>query len=344
MIYRRSIDRILTNCQIDLGSRIINSTFAHSSVKMNAPPRVSVVMSVYNGADRLLDTLKSILNQEPVDLEFIIVNDGSTDETLSILQRYAEKDDRLRIIDQENRGLTRSLIRGCNEARGEFIARQDAGDISLPGRLQKEVDFLIRHPDVVLVSCGTRFVDSQGEYVHEVIQTDIEAREGLGRHTLAEIRGPSHHGGTMFRRRVYEKAGGYRSQFRVAQDLDLWTRLMEHGEHAALHEILFVAELSPDSISSTKGALQANTAVLILECTRRRNCGGDETSLLEKAEALGINRKKDSKRSKRADFFYFLGSCTASDNKNRAHLYFRESLKNNPFHLRALFRYLRTTF
>jgi len=311
---------------------------------MNALPQVSVVMSVYNGADRLVDTLNSILNQEGVDVEFIVINDGSTDETPSILRRYAKKDNRLRIIDQTNRGLTRSLIRGCNEARGEFIARQDAGDISLPGRLQKEIDFLVSHPDVVLVSCGTRFVDPRGECVHEVMQSEDEAREGLGRHTLAEIRGPSSHGATMFRRRAYEKAGGYRSQFHVAQDLDLWTRLMEHGEISALQEILFVAELSPDSISSTKRALQISTAVLILECARRRNNGGDETSLLKKVETLGIHRARNNKCFKRAGFFYFLGSCTASENKYRAHVYFRESLKNNPLHIKALFRYLKTIF
>ena len=311
---------------------------------MNAPPRVSVVMSVYDGAGKLANTLSSVLNQEGVDLEFIVVNDGSTDETLSILRRYAEKDNRLRILDQANGGLTRSLIRGCNEARGEFIARQDAGDISLPGRLKKEFDFLTSHPDVVLVSCGTRFIDPRGECVHEVMQPEDEAREGLGRHTLAEIRGPSHHGGTMFRRRIYKMAGGYRSQFQVAQDLDLWTRLREYGEHAALNEILFVAQLSPDSISSTKRALQIKTAVLILECARRRDRGGDETSLLEKAEMLEISCKRNNKRLKRADFFYFLGSCTACENKDRARVYFRESLKNNPFHMRALCRYLKTVF
>lgn len=301
-------------------------------------------MSVYNGADRLVDTLNSILNQEGVDFEFIVVNDGSTDETLSILRGYAEKDDRLRIIDQANKGLTRSLIRGCNEARGEFIARQDSGDISLPGKLRKEFDFLVSHPDVVLVSCGTRFVDPRGKCIYEVMQPDSEAKEGLQRLTLAEIRGPSHHGSTMFRRRIYEQAGGYRSQFQVAQDLDLWIRLNEHGEHAALQEILFVAGLYPDAISSTDRALQINTTVLILECARRRRHGGDETSLLEKAETLEINRTRNSKRLKRADFFYFLGSCIAYENKDRAHVYFGESLKNNPFHIRALFRYLKTAF
>ena len=90
-------------------------------------PEVSVVMSVYNGASHLFATLDSILSQEGVKFEFIVVNDGSSDKTGRILNDYAQRDSRLRIIHQENTGLTRALIRGCDAARGEFIARQDAG-------------------------------------------------------------------------------------------------------------------------------------------------------------------------------------------------------------------------
>ena len=123
-------------------------------------PEVSVVMGVYNGGDSLSRTLESVLSQQGVDLEFIVVNDGSTDNTLSILNDYSEKDNRLRVLDQENSGLTRSLIRGCAEARGEFIARQDAGDISLPGRLRKQLDLIQKNPDVVLVSCWYQLLDN----------------------------------------------------------------------------------------------------------------------------------------------------------------------------------------
>ena len=104
---------------------------------MNTNPEVSVVMSVYNGASHLAATLDSILSQEGVELEFIVVNDGSSDKSGQILNDYAQRDSRLRIIHQENTGLTRALIRGCDAARGEFIARQDAGDISLPGPIEK---------------------------------------------------------------------------------------------------------------------------------------------------------------------------------------------------------------
>src|SRR5262245_3000266 len=100
---------------------------------MNTVPDVSVVMSVYNGADRLHETIESILSQDGVSLELIIVNDGSTDGSEIVLDKYARREQRLRILHQGNQGLTRALIAGCAAARGEYIARQDAGgDISLP--------------------------------------------------------------------------------------------------------------------------------------------------------------------------------------------------------------------
>src|SRR5438445_3821400 len=92
---------------------------------MNTYPEVSVVMGVYNGASHLAATLDSILSQDGVELEFIVVNDGSTDESAEILNCYASRDSRVRVIHQDRAGLTRALISGCDAARGEFIARQD---------------------------------------------------------------------------------------------------------------------------------------------------------------------------------------------------------------------------
>src|SRR5450759_1549651 len=119
---------------------------------MSRNPEVSVVMSVYNGASHLAATLDSILSQEGVKFEFIVVNDGSSDKTGQILNDYAQRDSRVRIIHQENTGLTRALIRGCDAATGEFIARQDAGDASLPGRLARQLDVFRNNPHVVMTS------------------------------------------------------------------------------------------------------------------------------------------------------------------------------------------------
>ena len=123
-------------------------------------------MSVYNGASDLPITIDSILSQEGVEFEFIVVNDGSSDKSGQILNEYAQRDGRLRIIHQENTGLTRALIRGCDVARGEFIARQDAGDVSLAGRLKSQVALLREYGDCVLVSCWTEFIGPHGEFLY----------------------------------------------------------------------------------------------------------------------------------------------------------------------------------
>src|SRR3569623_742811 len=105
-------------------------------------PQVSVVMGVYNGAAALPATMRSVLDQEGCALEIIVVDDGSSDDTPRLLDEWAARDARLRVIHQANTGLTGALIRGCGEVRGEFIARQDCGDRSLPGRLRSQAALL----------------------------------------------------------------------------------------------------------------------------------------------------------------------------------------------------------
>ena len=128
-------------------------------------PDISIVMSVYNGADRLRETMESVLSQEGVSLEFIIVDDGSTDGSNVILGNYARHDARVRILYQENQGLTRALIRGCEAAKGKYIARQDAGDISLPVRLRLQKAVLDQYEDCAFVSCWTSVIGPRDEYL-----------------------------------------------------------------------------------------------------------------------------------------------------------------------------------
>src|SRR6056297_3621885 len=107
---------------------------------MSARPDVSVVMSVYNNADSLPAALESILSQEGVALEFIVIDDGSTDGSGTILDEAAARDPRLKVIHKQNEGLTKALIEGCAMASAPWIARQDADDLSLPGRLKAQLD------------------------------------------------------------------------------------------------------------------------------------------------------------------------------------------------------------
>jgi len=306
--------------------------------KMDSRAQVSVVMCVYNGLPRLLKTLDSILSQDGVDLEFIVVNDGSTDGSFAVLQEYAVRDGRLRIINQKHYGLTQSLIRGCAEAKGKFIARQDAGDVSLPGRLKKELSMFLADPKLALVSCGTRFCGPDGEFLYDEQKSSHEADEALRSPDLATLRGPASHPSTMFRREHYLRAGGYRPQFEVAQDLDLWTRLVELGRHEVVQEVLYEAILAPGTISGDKRVQQEATKKIIAECMRNRMTTGDDSEQLEQAARIIGDKARFNRRKTDADFYYFLASCLRAKNPRRSRHYLMAALKRNPFHFKALVR------
>jgi len=123
---------------------------------------ISVVMSVFNNADTLPSALESILSQEGVDFEFIVIDDGSTDGSGEILDEVATRDSRLKVVHKQNEGLTRALIEGCAVASAPWIARQDADDRSLPGRLRAQLDRALQPDAPVLVTCGAMWRTEDG--------------------------------------------------------------------------------------------------------------------------------------------------------------------------------------
>src|SRR5947209_7771425 len=129
---------------------------------MRDAPRLSVVMPVYNAASVVREAIESILNQTFSDFEFIIVDDGSTDDSGKILREYAGRDDRIRLYTQENHGLVASLNRYCRLANGRYIARMDADDISLPRRFEKQFHFLEAHPEVGILGTWIQDIDENG--------------------------------------------------------------------------------------------------------------------------------------------------------------------------------------
>lgn len=303
-------------------------------------PEISVVMSVYNGSEHLRDSIESILSQQGVDLEFIVVNDGSTDGSLRIVEEYAACDRRIRLINQENQGLTKALIRGCAEVRGKFIARQDCGDISLPGRLQKQLELAQRNTDAVLVSCGTRFIGPHGEHLFDSIQNSRGATNDLLAMNLDGLRGPSHHGSTFFQAELYREIGGYRPQFYFAQDLDLWKRMIERGKHIVIPEILYETFFSESSISGLYRKQQVENTKIILECTRRRRSGMSEEPVLEKASTIRPTLGRDPGRISEARSLYFIGSCLRKNGNPKAAYYFKRAFAAFPLHLKSAVRLL----
>jgi len=305
---------------------------------MSALPEVSVVMGVRDGAYSLRDTLESVLTQTGVDLEFLIVDDGSTDGSDEILAEAAARDQRVIVMRQEEFGLTRALIAGCARAKGRYIARQDAGDVSLPGRLAAQKRILDADHTIAMVSCGTRFYGPGGEELFEVNQHTGDATEGLLRLDAHTIRGPSHHGSVIFRRADYERVGGYRKEFYFAQDLDLWTRLVE-GErrHEATGMVMYQATLAAGSISALRRSEQVRTAELIVEAARSRRTGASEADALEKASRIRPGRE-GAARSRKARTLYFVAMCLRKRGDERYRGYLRAAVRQNPLLLRGWVR------
>ena len=293
-------------------------------------------MSVYNGERDLRRSVDSVLAQTLEDFEFIIINDGSRDRSREILAEYERADARVRVFEQENRGLTKALIRGCREARGRYIARQDADDLSRPERLRKQVDLLENHADVALLSCWTRFVGPEGEELFTAQQTDSpeQATAKLRCGDVSRIQGLNGHGSAMFRRRDYERAGGYRPQFWMAQDLDLWLRLTELGQLAFVPEILYEARFTAECISMRCHAAQMRLAQIAIELARCRQLGQPEAGLLEQADSIRPAARPASPRDT-AKGLYFLGRCLLNNGDRRGMKYLRQAVRCNPLHVPA---------
>ena len=319
-----------------------SNTMAANSQNHSTPgkPKVSVVMSVYNGTNLLRETIESILSQEGVALEFIIVNDGSTDESAVILDEYANLDPRVRIINQPNQGLTNGLIAGCAASRGDYIARQDTGDISLPDRLAKQLHWIEKHPDAAVVSCGTRYVGPKDEHLFDVSYNSGDATDYLLTLRMNQIRGPSSHPSTLFHRSLYERVGGYRAAFYFAQDLDLWVRLAEVGKHIVNNEVLYQTSITVASISGRYRKEQVETSRIILKCARLRRAGLSESPALDQARSFKPSGKRSNTRMARASALYFIGACLRKQSNAQAQSYFKEALQAYPFHLKSAARFL----
>jgi glycosyltransferase involved in cell wall biosynthesis len=299
-------------------------------------PTVSVVMGVFNGARHVATSIESILSQRRIDLELIVVDDGSTDDTCVILGQFARSDHRVRCFRQDHRGLTEALIRGCGEARGRLIARQDAGDLSFSTRLVRQADHLAANPSIKLSSCWTRYVGPEGENLFELrYEEPAEAVTRLLRSPdVRSHRGIGHHGSAMFRRQDYLAVGGYRGEFAVAQDLDLWLRLTDHGSVGFVPEVLYEARYSPSGISARFRSEQERLAMLAIQMRKVRETGADEKPLL--LEAAGIRPQQEKAAlSCTAEGFYFIGKCLLARRDARASRYLRAAFRRRPWDLRV---------
>jgi Glycosyl transferase family 2 len=303
-------------------------------------PVLSVVMGVYNGGQSLAASVESVLVQREVDLELVVVNDGSFDGSAAWLDALANQDARVRVIHQKNSGLTHALIRGCEEARGRFIARQDCGDRSLAGRFAAGVSVLDRDPSIVLTCCGARMRAPRGEHLFDVVRDGHHLHEGLAGADPEHYCGPSHHGATMFRKDAYVRAGGYRPQWRVAQDVDLWLRMSEVGSCVGHPLIGYEVNLDLHGISASRRAEQATFSALAFSCAAARRRSGTDGDVLAAFKPDLPSTRGISRARREASELYFFGACLKRGNPEAARFYLREAIRRRPFSPKALWQLL----
>jgi glycosyltransferase involved in cell wall biosynthesis len=199
-------------------------------------PAVTVLMTVFNAGRFLNSSIRSILTQTFRDFEFLIVDDCSTDGSAEVAETWQSRDSRIRVIrNLQNRGQTACLNQGLELARGQWIARHDADDLSHPTRLTLQHRLTISRPDIVLLGTNGRIIDEQDRLVG-LLDAPL-TQQGII--WTAPFLNPFMHTSVLFRTDIIrDEFGGYDSSYRIAQDYELWTRVISKCQGANLPERL----------------------------------------------------------------------------------------------------------
>ncbi|AYJ86789.1 glycosyltransferase [Sphingomonas paeninsulae] len=225
-------------------------------------PRLTVTMSVFNDAAYLSLAIESILTQTFEDFEFLIVNDGSTDDSGMIIDRFAKQDRRIRAIHQANHGLIYSLNLMIAQARAPLIGRMDGDDIALPTRFDQQVAYLDAHPEIGVLGTGADTIDERGRPGLRRFDnvTDPDA-------VVADLKNgpPLCHPSVVMRRDVVRSVGGYHAAFLHCEDYDLWLRLSEVTRLTSLPERLILYRQSASQVSNRHALTQQIGAAVAWE-------------------------------------------------------------------------------
>ncbi len=212
-------------------------------------PKVTVLLPIYNGEKYLKEAIESVLGQTFKDFEFLIINDGSTDNSVKIINSY--QDPRIKLIyNEKNLGLIASLNKGFELIQTEYIARMDCDDISSPDRLLKQINYLDQHPKIGVLGSWVKIIgdyDFVGKYYiqHEEIKASLLFNSSLA------------HPSVVIRKKILDRCNfRYNEKFKHAEDYEMWTRMIEITNFANLPEPLLFYRKHSESISKTQNEAQ----------------------------------------------------------------------------------------
>ncbi len=244
---------------------------------------ISVIMSCYNNEDTILDAVNSILEQHFSSFELIVVNDGSSDGTKEKLNSIRHP--RLKFINNpENIGLTRSLNKALSMSQGRYIARQDADDVSMPGRLEKQFNYMEAHLDVAVLGTGRATLDEQGKVLSSLSLSKEPTFTDLLKSNCFV------HGSVMIRKEVLNDMGSYNEDFRFTQDYELWLRIAEKYRVMNLQEPLYGVRRHNNRVTLT----QLPKAVLYRLLAKNMYQGKISPEIMGRIQEQGIDVYYDS--------------------------------------------------
>lgn len=221
-------------------------------------PRVSVLLPVYNGEDNLKEAIDSVLQQSFSDFELIVISEhGTSPSSLEIIKSY--DDPRIvHLVNDERLGLARSLNRGAEAAKGEYLARMDGDDISLKHRFERQVDFLDAHPNIGVLGTAVHVINRNGHRIGRIVyplNSDTASLEIL-------LRSPLAHPTVMIRKVVFSELGGYDPQVKMMEDYELWLRVIRKTGLCSLRRPLLLYRWHIGNSSSIQAGALVNKANL----------------------------------------------------------------------------------
>jgi glycosyltransferase involved in cell wall biosynthesis len=294
--------------------------------EMTSVPKISVVLTVFNGADVVMNAINSIMNQTFADFECIVINDGSTDQTGFVLDGI--EDPRFKILHRENKGIWVSRNIGIMQAKGEWIANIDADDTWHPEKLQKQWHYLQNHPNCVLLGTFTRVIDHHGELLYD--EKKLTDHQALSE---ALMRGNQFtNSSVVFQKEAFLQVGGYPGKLRSGfEDYLLFVKLANVGQVANVPEFLVNYRVSHTSVS-LRHELRAFTELKMACIQKGAITESDAATLTELAAA-----QRESLRKRLAGYHFFCGRAYLFYNfkRRKAIANLLKSIFHNPFWVKS---------
>ena len=286
-------------------------------------------MPAYNVEQYIGIAIRSVLEQSFTDFELLIINDGSTDGTEAIIRSF--DDNRIRLINQGNRGIAAALNMGLLNANATLIARFDADDICMPDRLRVQYDFMLSNPDYIIVGSDADYTDMNGDYV---FTCTMPAHTAAEIEALAVSKCPFIHSAVLFRKEAILQAGGYDEQACAFQDHILWAKCIRLGKTCNLPVSLLQVRLNPGSISIDEKWRTRRFREIKSQSIRR-----GKLTMQEGEELLGILKKQNNPVVKEGSYYSLLGKKYLWNNHQpqKARDNLRKAIRINPARIDSYF-------